>query len=387
MTTAPFSGAIPLTVSGTAAGAEKTQGQLSVPKTPRSDVNMTKPLANPYKAQPEKAFWKASVGVRHYADFAHLWQPMPLQKSDKIATAGSCFAQHIGNNLALRGAAFMDMEPAPPIFASEAEARRWGYGVFSCRYGNIYTSRQLIQLFDEAHGQRTPKEVVWQKNGRFFDALRPGIDPIGQERAEDVIALRQLHLGAVKRMFAELDVFVFTMGLTEGWELVADGTMFPVAPGTTAGEYRAEDYRFHNLRAAEIRDDMLAFWTRLRSVNPKARMLLTVSPVPLAATATAQHVLVATSYSKSVLRAVAGELAEDTPDIFYFPSYEIISTHPYRGTFFEPDLRNVNLHGVNHVMSHFFSGALAAEFSFAASPPQAHKEIELICDEAALDPS
>ncbi len=343
---------------------------------------MTAP-ANPYKTQPERAFWRASVGARHYADLADLWQPMPLKKSDRVATAGSCFAQHIGNNLAIRGAAFMDMEPAPPVFSSEAEARRWGYGVFSCRYGNIYTSRQLIQLFDEAHGQRSPQELVWEKQGRFFDALRPGLDPVGQDSAEAVLALRQQHLEAVRRMFAEMDAFVFTMGLTEGWESVADGTMFPTAPGTIAGTYRPEAYRLHNLRAHEIRADMEEFWDRLRQVNPGARMLLTVSPVPLAATATDNHVLVATTWSKSVLRSVAGELAEDHPDIHYFPSYEIISSHPARGMFFEPDLRNVNGFGVDLVMQHFFSGDLAVEFAGKAAEPE--DEIELICDEGRID--
>ena len=42
-------------------------------------------------------------------------------------------------------------------------------------------------------------------------------------------------------------------------------------------------------------------------MNPKARLVLTVSPVPLAATASGSHVLPATIYSKSVLRAAAQE--------------------------------------------------------------------------------
>jgi hypothetical protein len=171
--------------------------------------------SNPYKTQPERAFWRSAVGSRHYADLADMWQPMPLRKQDRIATAGSCFAQHIGNNLAARGAAFMDMEPAPPVFENATEARKWGYGVFSCRYGNVYTTRQLLQLFDEAHGTRTPIERVWEKEGRFYDALRASVDPVGQDSAETVLALRARHLAAVRRMFAELDVFVFTMGLTE----------------------------------------------------------------------------------------------------------------------------------------------------------------------------
>jgi hypothetical protein len=174
------------------------------------------------------------------------------------------------------------------------------------------------------------------------------------------------------------------MGLTEGWENNQDGTMFAVAPGTVAGTYDPSRHVFRNLRAAEISADMLAFWERLRTVNPRARVLLTVSPVPLAATATQNHVLVATTYSKSVLRAVAGELAEDIDDIYYFPSYEIISSHPARGMFFEPDLRNVNLFGVNFVMTNFFSGPLAVEFGGQPATAREH-DLELICDEEKLD--
>lgn len=340
---------------------------------------------HPYAAQPARAFWSGAVGRRHFADMTDLWTPLPLRRTDRVATAGSCFAQHIGHNLARRGAAFMDMEPAPPVFASDAEARRWGYGVFSARYGNIYTTRQLLQLFDEAHGTRQPAERVWERHGRYFDALRPSVDPVGQDSADAVLRLRAIHLDAVRRMFRDLDVFVFTLGLTEGWELVADGTMFPVAPGTAAGRHDPARYAFRNLRQAEVRDDLMAFWQRLKAVNPGARMLLTVSPVPLAATATKEHVLVATTYSKAVLRSVAGELSEDVADIHYFPSYEIVSSHPMRGMFFEPDLRNVNAFGVNHVMSHFFSGKLAREFAESPEATQPEDELDLICDEEKLD--
>lgn len=316
------------------------------------------------------------------ADMQDLWTPLPLQKADRVATAGSCFAQHIGRNLALRGANYMDMEPAPPVFEDAAQARDWGYGVFSGRYGNIYTTRQLVQLFDEAHGNRTPVERVWQKGDRYFDALRPSVDPVGQDSPDTVIALREKHLAAVRAMFADLDLFVFTMGLTEGWEARADGTMYPMAPGTLAGSHDPDKYVFHNLRHAEILADMTGFRDRLLSVNPGARMLLTVSPVPLTATATQEHVLPATVYSKSVLRAVAGELAEDYDDITYFPSYEIISSHPMQGMFFNPDKRTVNQFGVDLVMQQFFSGPLAAEFSAAqvAAAP-----VDLICDEEKLE--
>lgn len=338
---------------------------------------------HPYSDLDSCAFWKASVGSRHFADVDQLWEPMALTRQDRVATAGSCFAQHIGNNLAQRGANFMDMEPSSISFASESEARRWGFGVFSARYGNIYTSRQLLQLFLEAQGERVPGEIVWEKQGRFFDALRPGIDPVGQSSAEHVLELRKRHLAAVRKMFATLDVFVFTLGLTEGWEAVADSTMYPVAPGTVAGTYEPSNYRFRNLSHAEILDDMGQFWNHLKAINPKARMLLTVSPVPLAATASGEHVLVATTYSKSVLRSVAGELSNRQGDIHYFPSYEIITAPAARGMFYDPDLRGVNKAGVDFVMKQFFSGQLATEF--ARQKRIDVEDADLVCDEEALD--
>lgn len=341
-------------------------------------------MTDPYRQFPLRSFWKPAVAERHVADMAEMWDPLPLQRADKVATAGSCFAQHLGRNLKIRGADYMDMEPAPPVFPDAAAARRFGFGVFSCRYGNIYTTRQMLQLTQEALGHRQPGEVIWPKRDRFFDALRPGIDPVGEATAQDVLEARALHLGAVRRMLETLDLMVFTLGLTEGWESRADGTMFPTAPGTIAGEYDPDRYVFRNLRYGEILKDMQDFWTLLKSVNPGARMLLTVSPVPLVATATGQHVLPATTYSKSVLRAVAGDLAADCADIHYFPSYEIILGHPARGFFFEPDQRNVNEMGVDLVMRQFFSGPLAREFAGTASPDGVEEEFDVICDEARI---
>jgi hypothetical protein len=339
---------------------------------------------NPYKTQPQKAFWRPAVAEPHYADLKDLWVPFDLKRADRVATAGSCFAQHIGNNLAKRGANYMDMEPTPPMFNDTAEARQWGFGVFSCRYGNIYTTRQLVQLFDEAFEKRAPVEQVWEKDGRFFDALRPSVDPVGQDSVESVLALRKKHLAAVRRMFETLDLFVFTMGLTEGWESIEDGTMFPMAPGTIAGSYDPAKYQFRNLRHSEILQDMKDFRDRLLSINPSSRTLLTVSPVPLTATATDDHVLPATVYSKSVLRGVAGEMSEDFEDFTYFPSYEIISSHPSGGMFFNPDQRTVNTFGVDYVMTHFFSGPMAQEFKSTGLKPIS-EEIDLICDEEKLE--
>lgn len=85
----------------------------------------------------------------------------------------------------------------------------------------------------------------------------------------------------------------------------------------------------------------------------KLEVLLTVSPVPLAASV--HHVLTATEYSKSVSWAAAGMASKESNYIDYFPSPEII-THPiFWIMFFAPIMRSVVPERVATVMKLFFS--------------------------------
>ena len=132
-----------------------------------------------------------------YFDLEDICCPLPFSLEDRFATAGSCFAQHIGRNLAARGAVWLDREPAPD-FLREEDRARFGYGLFSARYGNIYTARQLLELAREALGEWTPRERVWVKDGRLYDAKRPSVDPVGLAAEEEVLALRERHLAAFR---------------------------------------------------------------------------------------------------------------------------------------------------------------------------------------------
>lgn len=336
---------------------------------------------HPYKDLPDSAFWKRAVASRHYEDLTDLWAPPALSGDEKFATAGSCFAQHLGRHVSRRGRGnFLDLERAP-LGLPESEHARFGFGIYSCRYGNIYTSRQLLQITQEALGERPQSAHIWQRDGRFYDAVRPSVDPVGLESADLVRDMRADHLSKVREMLEGLDVMIFTLGLTEAWLAPDDGTAFPNAPGVMAGNLDDNPAVFHNLTMAEIGEDLRQFWRLLKSVNGSARMILTVSPVPLIATASGHHVLSATMYSKSALRAAAGELATEQ-DIFYFPSYEIINSAQGRGYYFDPDLRTVNDRGVRYVMSHFFTGDLGRVFPESGE----HSRLDdVICDEEAIE--
>jgi hypothetical protein len=131
------------------------------------------------------------------------------------------------------------------------------------------------------------------------------------------------------------------MGLTEAWQDRVTGVEYAVCPGTVAGQFDPDRHLFVNHGFGALMGDMTAALRLMFRANRGLKVLLTVSPVPLTATASGQHVLTATSHSKSLLRAVAGELVAAQARVDYFPSYEII-THPaYRGRFFAPNLRSV----------------------------------------------
>lgn len=349
---------------------------------------------SPYRGNAPRTYWKSAVSGRAPDGLENLYaKKFAIDETTRIATAGSCFAQHIARNMRERGFQVLDLEPAPRQ-VSTSTANRYGYGIYSARFGNIYYARQLLQLVQEALGQRAPSDAVWTRDGRYYDALRPAVEPTGLETAELVAAHRRRHVHRVKMLLNRVDVFVFTFGLTEGWVHRESGTVYPTAPGTIAGDFDPDVYEFRNFGYADVYEDFVAFRELVHSVNPDVKFLITVSPVPLAATASGGHVLPATVYSKSVLRAVAGDLATRFDDVDYFPSYEIVTSVFAGNDFFDETGRNVRPEGVDLVMDYFFAehrppnghddGAAAARAA-EPSPQRVVEGEEVFCEEALLE--
>ena len=326
-------------------------------------------MRSPYIELGRRAYWRTGVVERHALDMGDIYRKkFDLRADERIATAGSCFAQHIANRLRDNGYNVLDAEPPPTTLSGEV-MRRFGFNLYSARYGNIYTLRQMLQLVQECMELRSPAEITWQKGERYFDALRPSVEPEGLASAELVARHRRQHLASVRWLVENTSLVIFTMGLTETWEHVGDGTVYPTAPGSAVGSYDPNLYKFKNLTYDENLSDFLELRNLLRGYNADMRFILTVSPVPLTATAGTEHVLPATTYSKSVLRAVAGYLAQTHDDVDYFPSYEIVAGTPARGLFYENNLRSVSPAGVDVVMRHFFEqhGGIDASQHPAAS--------------------
>ncbi|WP_309762025.1 GSCFA domain-containing protein [Pseudomonas oryzihabitans] len=353
-------------------------------------------MSNPYTNLPKWNFWRNAVeGVRSAGLVENIWTPkFGIGRDDLVVTAGSCFAQHISRYLKSSGFSWVDSEPAPDSMDDE-EKRTQGYGVFSFRTGNIYTPTLLEQWIDFALGKRSSEESEYFfDNGLFFDLLRPALNPGGYASLQDAVVARDKTLECMRRSLASANTFIFTLGLTEAW-LHKCGTIYPVCPGTIKGDFNPDLHYFHNYDYSEILACLKRVFDKVRSINPIMRFVLTVSPVPLTATADSDHILTATTYSKAVLRAVAGFLSKSESYVDYFPSYELVSSPLFEGASFANNKRSVTDEGVTFVMRHFMdalssSKAVGGDFVLAdvVSLKQSGSEkstSDILCEELILE--
>jgi GSCFA family len=310
-------------------------------------------MDHPYKSAPARAFWKHAFSPGWETSSLTDGGPL-IRHGENVASAGSCFAANIVPFLEHAGFKYVRRDVPPPALIDVA-ADNFNYSRFSAAYGNIYTARQATQMFKRALGRFRPVEDRWViADNLIIDPFRPALKyPASSNREFDLLTAQ--HLANVLDAVRAADVFIFTLGLTEAWISTRDGAVFPACPGTVAGNFDPAFHAFRNFSAREVAQDVEDLIDLLREVHPKIRVVLTVSPVPLVATATGQHALVATTYSKSVLRVAADEVVRIKPDVSYFPAYEIVTGPQAPFEFFEADRREPSATAINAVMRVFLS--------------------------------
>jgi hypothetical protein len=116
-------------------------------------------------------------------------------------------------------------------------------------------------------------------------------------------------------------------------------------------------------------------------VNPKAQVLLTVSPVPLAATYENRR-----AYRRFMASRCCGLHAEaecSHSGVAYFPSYELITLPLLGRNYFDSDLRSVTPAGVKHVMRTFFRHMTDSTDQIQL-PVSINRDTTLVCRKCAV---
>ena len=315
------------------------------------------------KANPEAVFWpnperKPARSV--YETLPYIEKIPLVTKETPVASAGSCFAIEIAFNLQRRGFNYIVTEP-------EADYLKQGiivdgiqgdnpYAQFSANHGLLFNTPSFRQLAEKAFEVRRPARVLaptslgtWD-GGRalvYMDPFREDVAFLSREAFEENY---EKHLAAVREVLLSAEVFIATPGLNECWEFVPDGSVLSRNPR----EFDIYPFvRHRTLSVAENVANLQGMIDVVRAHNPNFKLILSLSPVPFLATGRASecHVITANCHSKSVLRVAIEEVVKANRDVFYFPSYEYVTTctrDPW-----EADQRHVNAETVGRVMELF----------------------------------
>ena len=164
---------------------------------------------NPYKKLPNKSYWKRSVSEKSFFEITELWTPkLKISRNDIFATYGSCFAQHFSNALRAQGIRWSNCEPAPGFVSNELSVE-YNYGVYSSRTQNIYTPTMLLQWLKMSISNDFSSYEVWEENGRFYDPIRPAVEPNGFASKSELLKAREVTASCFLRSIKNCTVFKF----------------------------------------------------------------------------------------------------------------------------------------------------------------------------------
>src|SRR5262249_28454991 len=132
----------------------------------------------------------------------------------------------------------------------------------------------------------------------YMDPIR---DSVFFQSIDEYEAGYEAHRRACREAFGTCEGFIFTLGMSEGWGYKIDGSAMAMEP-------RAVPPCLVNQRVlttSENVEELERAFQILTEHNPKLKLVLTVSPVPLHATFRGDdmHVITANAYSKGALRA------------------------------------------------------------------------------------
>jgi hypothetical protein len=273
-----------------------------------------------------------------------------IEKTTRIVSAGSCFATEIAHALQKSGYNYLIKEKNKGKPGSYELLDAGELPNSSAAWGIIFNSPSLRQLVEKAFEVRALPKILWtqQHNGRLV-YLDPFRENIAFESIEAFEANVPDHLRAAREAFLEMDVFIITFGLNEIWYFKADGSVFSRSPWRIAPSLVSH----RTLSPQENIDDLVRMAEILRAHNPSVRIICSVSPVPLHATFRGdhEHVVAANAHSKAVLRVAAEEFERRCRGVYYFPSFEMVTTSTERP--WDPDQRHVSQAAVAGVMTLF----------------------------------
>lgn len=253
-----------------------------------------------------------------------------IAPDDPIFAMGSCFARAIEEHLRPRG--FRVESDRDEDFLEFADDRRQdirhteeGPTVeIECReITNKYNTFSMLQQLQWVFERGVEPASTFLPIG---DGLVQDPHVCAMHRFADVetTTRRRAVLTSLFQRLAHCRLLVVTLGLTEVWFDRETHLHLNATPDRAALKAMPDRFSFRVTSFQENRDCLERLHELATRVAPGIKLLVTVSPVALAATFRPVDVVIANMASKATLRAVADDWAASHDDVDYFPSFEMV---------------------------------------------------------------
>ena len=252
-----------------------------------------------------------------------------LRHSDKLLVMGSCFAEHIGARLE----------------EMKFHAVVNPYGVL---YNPLSISEGLSRLIDQR--PFTEKELhefpdggwnTWLHHSRYSNPDK-----------QEALAKINRSMSTAWERLTEADTLIITLGTAWVYCLADTGDI-------VGNCHKVPERTFHRrrLQVSEIVDALSSIIHRIADINPKLRIIFTVSPV--------RHLkdgLHGNQLSKSTLLLAIDELCQAYPiQCHYFPAYEIVMDELRDYRFYAEDMAHPSKQAIDYVWECFVEHCIDRE--------------------------
>ncbi len=280
------------------------------------------------------------------------WAPPepPIRRDTRITAIGSAFSCDVAAALSQRGYRVLNAEAPKDYVTARGE--------------DLLTSFAIRQQLEWAWENRTFETELW--HGQQVETC----PYLPETQAE------------TKRVLDRTEFFILTFAHSEVWYDEPTGDVFwRTIPKDVFDPAR---HRFRVSTIEENRDNLRAIYRLIRKHRPAARILFSLSPVPMIATFRDNSCLSSNSVSKAILRAAIDEVVREFAaegSLGYWPAYELL-TDVFRQPF-RPDRRHPRDRVSDYVTTLF-------EHVWCAEPHAAPSSLTLAwasaCAEAELLP-
>jgi hypothetical protein len=279
-----------------------------------------------------------------------------IPRATPIFTMGSCFARNIENKLMREGMDVLTGDFSLPIelynsadlrSAVQKESPMNGHRGVLNKY-NVHS--MLMELSRALEPYPLPDDgLIEVGDGQWYDPQSSNLKPNRKELMQQI----RYQIQAVTAKCQQAEIIFLTLGLTETWFDTVTRLSLNTPPSPAHIKKLSARFEFSNPAFPEIFECLEMIVQLLqRTARPDHKLVITVSPVPMGVTFTADDVITANNRSKSTLVAAATALAESFEHVDYFPSYEMVTLSNRRSAYAD-DCAHVQSAMVQHVVNSF----------------------------------